>query len=136
MRSRSKGGAGTIRAAGAVEVSGTGSGALRPRLWRYACTRPIKAGSVNASRLATIRSVMREAGNEVKSKAARKEAEVVAVVSGSSFGRLGSEACSLDADEGRFRLSAASAMEAALRFFSSAAALSMRIPCCAKASLI
>lgn len=80
---------------------------------------------------------MRLAGRDVKSKAARKEAEVeeveAALASGSSFGRFASEGWSLDVDDdGRFLLS----IIAALRFFSSALALSMRTPCCASASLI
>jgi hypothetical protein len=93
---------------------------------------------VNASKFATISSVIRVAGSEVKSKAARKEAEVgVLVESGSSLGRLGSEPVSFDSEDDRFRLSVdAAAIAVILRCFSSTTALSMRMFCCVRASLI
>lgn len=96
-----------------------------PRLWRYALTIEINWGSVKASRFATMRLVMRGAGRDVKSKAERKEAEVLIAGSVfSSFIRLLSDG-SVTVEDGLFLLSAAKD----LRFFSSAAALSILTPC-------
>jgi hypothetical protein len=76
---------------------------------------------------ATIKSVMSGAGSEVKSKVARKDADVEEA-SLSSFARFGSEGPSADGGAGRFRESSPPLASSAFRFFSSAEALSMRTP--------
>ena len=58
----------------------------------YAWISASKAGSVKAWRLATIKSVISDTGNWVKSTVAKKE--VVASFSCSSLGRFGSEGSS------------------------------------------
>jgi len=96
----------------------------------------MSCGSVKASRLATIRLVIRAAGKDVKSKAERKAAEGLGVgceaTSVSSLIRLLLSVGSFEAEAGRFRFS----REAALRFFSSAEALSIRCPWTLRASVI
>ena len=118
-------GAGTATECGATDGTGI------PRLCRYASTNAMSWASVKASRLATMRLVIRGAGKEVKSKADRKAAEVVwEEVSLSNFIRLFSRGSM--ALEGRLRLSAT----VALRRFSSARAFSIRTACWLSASLI
>ena len=95
----------------------------------------MRAGSENASRLATMSSDMRTAGRVVKSKEARKDG-VEADDSWSSLGRFVSTGSSFCAEDGRFRLSTTGAGAVAFRFFSSVAAFSIRYACCVRASLI
>jgi len=78
-----------------------------------------------------MRLVMRDAGREVKSNDARAVAGATEGVLDSILTRLGSKG-SDGVDVGRFLAS----MSAALRFFSSAAARSMRTPWTASISLI
>ena len=89
-------------------------------LCRYACTIPMSAFSVNACKFATIRSVTRFAGKELKSK----PGEVAAAVSCSSFTRLesGASTTGVLVDD---RLRDAS-RAAVLRAFSSDTACSIR----------
>lgn len=95
---------------------------------------------MKASRFATMRSVMRDAGRVVKSKLASGDGAVdeedgvaaSGASSGSSLARLASGGRSAEADVARFRDSAA----AAFRFLSSAAAASIRAPCTARTSPI
>ena len=102
--------------------------APKPRLSRNACTRPTRVGSANASRLATMSSVINPAGRDVKSKAERKDGEAFVAMSNSSFCLFDSVG-STDVDGGRLRLSEAEARTVAFRFRSSEAALSIRSPC-------
>ena len=105
----------------------------------YAWTRSRRVGSVNACRLATIRSVTSAIGNVVKSNEARNAVELAAALSTSTLRRLASVGWSATGPVGKGRFltaSAAVAATAALRAFSSADALSIRAACWESASLI
>ena len=122
------GGAG---AAGAdVEASPGMSAALAAAepeafLCRYACTIPMRAFSVNACKFATMRSVTRFAGSELKSNPGA--VAFAATTSCSSLGRFRSGASATGVlVEDRLR---DASRAAALRAFSSAAACSILCAC-------
>jgi hypothetical protein len=115
--------------ADAVGSGFEGAGSDMPLSSRYACTRETNSLSVNASRFATMSSVMRAAGRVVKSKPARKAAPPELFSSLIRFESVGAS----EGAGGRFL---DSEMPAALRFFSSAAAFSIRGPWMERISLI
>lgn len=91
-------------------------------LSRYPCTSELSACSEMACKLATIRSVTSAAGSVVKSNEARNDADA-ALAPSSSLTRFDSGGSGPEpAEGGRFR----EASRAALRCFSSNAALSIR----------